>query len=81
MVAEILQTGVEELEAKLPRRVGPVRAAEIAELHGMTRVGGGEKLITRERSIPEPVGVLAGRIRVWLRADVVRWAQETGRLG
>ena len=52
---------------------------EIAELLGMTR-SGTDKLVKRERSFPEPVGVLAGRTRVWDRADVERWARETGRL-
>jgi predicted DNA-binding transcriptional regulator AlpA len=52
---------------------------EIADMLGMTR-SGADKLVKRTLSFPEPVGVLAGRTRVWNRADVERWARETGRM-
>jgi len=52
---------------------------DIAKLLDMSRAGA-DKLVKRESTFPAPVAVLTGRTRVWKRADVERWARETGRI-
>ena len=51
---------------------------DIAELLDMTRQGA-DKLVKRDGTFPAPE-VLTGGTRVWKRADVERWARETGRI-
>lgn len=50
---------------------------EIAELLGVTRQRVDQ--LSRTEGFPEPAAELAIG-RVWERADVERWARETGRL-
>ena len=54
-----------------------IGVTQIAELLGMTRAGA-HKLVGREESFPAPVSTVGDR-RLWNRADVERWARETGR--
>jgi predicted DNA-binding transcriptional regulator AlpA len=54
-----------------------VGAAEIAELLGVSRQRV-QQLISRD-DFPQPEVVLAMG-KVWLRADVIAWARERGRL-
>lgn len=67
----------------LPRRKGYRRAVdlmstvEIAELLGVTRQRVDQ--LSRTDQFPEPAAELAVG-RVWARADVVAWAEKTGRL-
>lgn len=51
---------------------------EIAELLGVSRQRV-DQLANDDPRFPEPVAVLAAG-RVWERADVERWARESGRL-
>ncbi|HRD59943.1 MAG TPA: DNA-binding protein [Nocardioides sp.] len=52
----------------------------VTEIAAMLGVSGQRvSQLSRTRAFPEPVAELAAG-RVWLRADVEKWARETGRL-
>lgn len=56
-------------------------AHDVAELIGLTNPNGLPMYRARYDDFPEPVWrSRGGRCQVWLREDVVGWAQKTGRL-
>lgn len=56
-------------------------AQDVAELIGLTNPGGLPTYRARYDDFPEPVWrSRGGRCQLWLRQDVVGWAQKTGRL-
>jgi predicted DNA-binding transcriptional regulator AlpA len=52
-----------------------VGITEIAETLGVAKVTA--KRYASRADFPEPVGRLGGRIRVWRRRDVLKWAERT----
>ncbi|MFP5255595.1 MAG: hypothetical protein ACLGI8_07065 [Acidimicrobiia bacterium] len=50
---------------------------EIADLLSVSRQRADQ--LSRAEGFPEPIGEIAAG-RIWERADVERWARETGRL-
>jgi predicted DNA-binding transcriptional regulator AlpA len=54
----------------------------VAEILGLAHRNTVSTYLRRYPDFPRPVVELGpGRVRLWLRQDVIRWARETGRRG
>jgi predicted DNA-binding transcriptional regulator AlpA len=59
------------------QRIDLVGVAEVASMLGVKRQRI-DQLSRTSRDFPRPVAVIAAG-RIWLRADIEKWAEETGR--
>ncbi len=58
-----------------------ISASEVAEILGLSHYNTVTTYLRRYPDMPRPVvDKSRGRIRLWLRPEVVAWARETGRL-
>ena len=62
---------------KYPRDVDLVGVTEIAEMLGVSKQRADQ--LAKRTDFPEPEASLAAG-RIWSRADIERWAAETGRI-
>lgn len=56
----------------------PVGLTEIAELLGKAHET--MKQWSRQKILPPPATLIGGRVPVWSKAEIVKWAKKTGRL-